>query len=259
MPRFRKKVCRECGRVYLRRYVRTSGILGWCGPSCYMKGYWRRREGKAAAEPPDPVDDSAIQEPRVMEALAVVLRGDSMEEEAMAEKQATDEVADNDETGELHLEVVVDRSLVPQTRFGEDNRISVEWVGRCWAWLTEGVPPTLMDVVVRDREVAKLLEPGQVRRVRAIERAVEAPEGTVDGLEVWMEFEEDPEPDRSAAARGLREGEKFRIANRGMRGEMKSKIGTLVRFTMGVVEVDGRRYGMGLRDLEPVDEPSESA
>ena len=31
-------------------------------------------------------------------------------------------------------------------------------------------------------------------------RPVETPEGTVDGLEVWMEFEEDTEPDRSAAA-----------------------------------------------------------
>ena len=28
---------------------------------------------------------------------------------------------------------------------------------------------------------------------------------------------------------------------------------------MGVVEVDGRRYGLGLRDLEPVNEPSELA
>ena len=258
MPKYRKKVCRECGRVYQRRHVRTSGTLGWCGPSCYMKDYWLRRKGKAAGEPPDPIDDSAIQEPRVIEALAAVLRGDRMEEEAMAEKQAADEVADNDETGDLHLEVVVDRSLVPQTRFGEDNRISVEWVGRCWAWLTEGVPPTLMDVVVRDREVAKLLEPGEVRRVRAVQRVVETLDGAVDGLEVWMEFEEDLEPDRSAAARGLREGGKVLIADRAGRGEIRSKIGTLVRFTMGVVEVDGRRYGLGLRDLEPLDGPTEA-
>ena len=27
MPRYRKKVCRECGRVYLRRYVRTNPQL----------------------------------------------------------------------------------------------------------------------------------------------------------------------------------------------------------------------------------------
>ena len=78
MPRHKKKVCRECGRVYQRQYLRTSGTLGWCGPSCYMKDYQRRREGKVAGEPPEPVVDSAIQEPRVIEALADVLRGDSM-------------------------------------------------------------------------------------------------------------------------------------------------------------------------------------
>ena len=33
----------------------------------------------------------------------------------------------------------------------------------------------LQDIVVRDREVVKLLEPGQVRRVRAIARPVETP------------------------------------------------------------------------------------
>ena len=94
-----------------------------------------------------------------------------------------------------------------------------------------------------------------MRRIRAVKRAVETPAGAVDRLEVWMEFEEDPEPDRSAAARGLWEGGKVRIAARAGRVEIKSKIGTLVRFTMGVVEVDGRRYGMGLRELEPVDGP----
>ena len=113
MPKYRKKVCRECGRVYQRRHVRTSGTLGWCGPSCYMKDYWLRRKGKAAGEPPDPIDDSAIQEPRVIEALAAVLRGDRMEEEAMAEKQAADEIADSDKTGELDINVVADRPLVP--------------------------------------------------------------------------------------------------------------------------------------------------
>ncbi len=129
--------------------------------------------------------------------------------------------------------------------------------GRCWAWLTKGEAPTLVDVAVKDREVVKLLEPGQVRRVRATERVGETPDGSVHGLEVWMEFEEDTEPDRSAAARGLREGGKVLIADRAGRGEIRSKIGTLVRFTMGVVEVDGRRYGLGLRDLEPVNEPCE--
>lgn len=137
MPGYRKKVCRECGRVYLRQYVRTSGTLGWCGPNCYMKDYQRRREGKAAGEPPDPVDDSAIQEPRVIEALAYVLRGDSMEREAMVEKQSSGEFEDDGEIGEFHLDVVADRAFVPQTRFGEDNSVGVEWVGRCWVWLTD--------------------------------------------------------------------------------------------------------------------------
>ena len=176
----------------------------------------------------------------------------------MAEKQAADEIADSDKTGELDINVVADRPLVPQTRFEEDNSVRVEWRGRCWAWLTGGEAPVLMEVAVSDGEIVKLLEPGAVRRVRAIERAVETPEGAVDGLEVWMEFEEDLEPDRSAAARGLREGGKVLIADRAGRGEIRSKIGTLVRFTMGVVEVDGRRYGLGLRDLEPLDGPTEA-
>ena len=68
MRGYRKKVCRECGRIYLRRYVRTSGTLGWSGPRCYLKSYSRRRKGKAAGEPPNPIDDSAIQNPRVMDA-----------------------------------------------------------------------------------------------------------------------------------------------------------------------------------------------
>ena len=109
-------MCRECGRVYLRRYVRTSGTLGWCDPGCYMKSYQRRREGKAAGEPPDPIDDSAIQETLVIATLAAVLREDSMQEAAMAEKQAADEIEDNDETGGLHLDVVADRGRGPDAR-----------------------------------------------------------------------------------------------------------------------------------------------
>ena len=77
------------------------------------------------------------------------------------------------ETGAMALEVVADRALVAQTRLGEDDRVEVEWVGRCWAWLTEGEAPSLMDVAVRDGEIVKLLEPGQVRRVRAMERTIE--------------------------------------------------------------------------------------
>ena len=72
-----------------------------------------------------------------------------------------------DDSGELFLEVVADRALVAQTRLGEDYRVGVEWEGRCWVWLTAGEAPSLMEVVVSEAEVAKLLEPGQVRRVRA--------------------------------------------------------------------------------------------
>ena len=80
-----------------------------------MKSYQRRREGKAAGELPDPVDDSAIQDPRVMEALAEVLREESMEE-AMAEEQSADGIEESDEAGKLRLEVVADRAPVAQTR-----------------------------------------------------------------------------------------------------------------------------------------------
>ena len=135
--------------------------------------------------------------------------------------------------------------------------MGVEWRGRCWAWLTEGEPPALMDVAVRDGEVAKLLEPGAIRRVRAIERAVETLEGVVDGIEVWMEFSGEPGPDRRATARGLSEGGKVRIAEGGLRAEINGKVGTLLQFTVGTVEVDGKRYSIGLKDLEPVDGPSE--
>ena len=253
MPRYRKKVCRECGRVYVRHYVRTSGALGWCGTSCYKKSYLRRKKGKAPGEPPDPFDDSDIQEPRVMESLADVLRRDSMKEAAMAVNEEAEETEDN---GAMDIDVVADRSLVPQTRFGEDNRVGVEWVGRCWAWQTEGEAPTLREVVVKDREVVKLLEPGQVRRVRAIERAVETPEGAVDGLEVWMKFQGDPEPDRTAAARGLYEGGMVRV-DADSYAAIKGKVGMLERFTAATLIVDGRRYIAGLTDLVPVDDPKE--
>ena len=68
MRGYMKKVCREYGRIYLRRYVRTSGTLGSCGPRCYLKSYSRQRKGKAAGEPPSPIDDSAKQYPRVIDA-----------------------------------------------------------------------------------------------------------------------------------------------------------------------------------------------
>jgi len=254
MPRYRKKVCRGCGRIYQRRYVRTSGVLGWCGPSCYLKSYHRRRKGTAADEPPVPFDDGAIREPRVLDALAHVLREASQEEGTVAGEAAAEETED---TGAMGIEVVADRALIAQTRLGGDGGVEVEWVGRCWAWLTEGDAPSLMDVVVRDGEIVKLLEPGQVRRVRAMERTIEMAGGEVVGLEVWMEssgFRAESEPDDRAAAMGLREGAKVRIAERSSH-ERRGKIGTLLRFTAAVVEVDGKRFGTGLEKLEPLDGP----
>ncbi len=252
MPRYRKKVCRECGRIYVRGYLRTTGVLGWCQPNCYAKDLKRRREGIPPGQPPRPVDDAGIREPRVLEALASVLREASPEDTAAGEM-------DTEEAGAMAIEVVADRAVVGETRLGEDGRVEVEWVGRCWAWLTEGDAPSLMDVVVRDGEIVKLLEPGQVRRVRAIERTLETAEGEVGGLEVWMEFRgfrAETEPDARAAAMGLREGAKVRIDG-GRYGADRGKIGTLLRFTAGVVEVDGKRFGTGLDKLEPLGSPDE--
>ena len=166
-------------------------------------------------------------------------------------------MAENGETVVLDIDVVADRPLVPQTRFEEDNSVMVEWRGRCWAWLPEAEAPALMDVVVGDREVVKLLEPGAVRRVRAIERAVETPEGAVDGLDVWIEFGRESELDRRATARGLWEGGTVRIAEGGLRAEINGKVGKLLQFTVGTVEVDGKRYSVGLKDLESLHDPTE--
>ena len=225
MTRYRKKACRECGRVYYRLFRRGAGEAGWCRPGCYLKDYWRRR--------------------RVAEGRADSPRESSSQEETMGE---------NGEIMVLDIDIVADRPLVPQTRFEEDSSVRVEWRGRCWAWLTEGEAPALMDVAVGDREVVKLLEPGTVRRVRATERTVETLEGAVDGLEVWMEFGRETEPDRRATARGLWEGGKVRIAEGGLRAEINGKVATLLQFTVGTVEVDGKRYSIGLKDLEPVAE-----
>ena len=68
-----KKVCRECGRIYLRRYVRTSGALRSCGPRCFLKSYSRQRKGKGAGQPPSPIDDSAIPYPRVIDATVLAI------------------------------------------------------------------------------------------------------------------------------------------------------------------------------------------
>ena len=254
MPSHRKKVCRVCGRIYLRRYVRQTSILGWCRPTCYFQDYKRRREGVAQGEPPKPVDDAAIREPQVLKALASVLR------EAAPHGRATAGYASAEETGVTTIEVAPDRALVAQPRPGEDGRDEVEWVGRCWVWMTDDKLPTLMAVVVRDGEIVKLLEPGQVRRVRAMERTIQTAGGEVDGLEVWMDFRgfrAEPEPELRATARGLREGGRVRIIGNRRRDD-RGKIGTLMWFTLGVVEVDGKRFGAGLGDLEPLDGPDGS-
>ena len=39
--KYRKKVCRECGSVYYRRFQRNAGTEGWCGGNGYMRDYRR--------------------------------------------------------------------------------------------------------------------------------------------------------------------------------------------------------------------------
>ena len=252
MPSYRKKVCRVCGRIYLRQYVRQTGVLGWCQPSCYFKDYKRRREGVAPGEPPKPVVVDAIRDPQVLAALARVLREAAPHGGTTAGDVAAGET---EETGVMAIEVVADRALVALPRLGEDGRDEVEWVGRCWAWLTEGEAASLMD-----GEIVKLLEPGQVRRVRAMERTIETAEAEVEGLEVWMDFRgfrAEREPEVRATARGLWEGGRVRIVGNRWRAD-RGKIGTLLWFTLGVVEVDGKRLGAGLGGLKPLDGPDGS-
>ena len=114
-------------------------------------------------------------------------------------------MAENEEIAELDIELVVERPIVPVTRFEEDGSVGVEWVGRCWAWLEEDGPPELRDVVVNDGEVVKLLEPGRLRRVRARQRPGETTDGG-EVLEVWIDLAREAPEDRRAAARGLFEG-----------------------------------------------------
>ena len=86
-------------------------------------------------EPPDPVNDDAVREPRVLEALAQVLGEASPQEIAAAENEEAEETQ---EPGVMAIEVTADRALIARTRPGEDGRAEVEWAGRCWAWLNEG-------------------------------------------------------------------------------------------------------------------------
>ena len=118
-------------------------------------------------------------------------------------------MTDNEEITGFNLDVVAEHSLVLQTRFYEDGRVGVEWVGRCWAWLNGGEAPALMDVVVRNGEVARLLTSGQVRHVRAMVWAVSTPGGRVAGLDVLTDLGWEPRTDPCAAARGLYEGGRY--------------------------------------------------
>ena len=152
----------------------------------------------------------------------------------------------------FNLDLVAERPLVAQTRFGEDGSIGVDWRGRCWAWLNGDEAPALAEVVVNDAETARLLFPGQVRRVRAMVRAVETAAGRVAGLEVLTDLGWEPRTEPCAAARGLHEGGKVRIVGGTVQRQLNGKVGTLLRYTSATVEVDGRRYGVGVRGLEPV-------
>ena len=206
MTSYRKKVCRGCGRVYQRRYRRNTGTMGWCGPTCYLKDYRRRMrtaEGQVVTDPSDALDDGTCEDPQVVETHGNSFQTSSLYEATMPE---TAEVEEIEWKEELDVDVVPERPLVATMTFGSDNRVGVEWQGRCWAWLTEGEAPVFMEVVVSGGELVKLLAPGEVQSVRAIARAVETPEGPVDGLEVWMDFGGEAQPDERATARGLYEG-----------------------------------------------------
>lgn len=167
-------------------------------------------------------------------------------------------MSENVEIAELDIDLVAERPIIPVTRFGDDGSVGVEWVGRCWVWLEEGGPPELRDVVVKDGEVVKLLEPGQVRRVQASERPGEAPDGGGEVLEVWIDLGREAPEDRRAAARGLFEGGMVRIVEDSFQTELAGRIGRLVRFPTATVEVDGRGHIVSINDLEPVEEPPDS-
>ena len=166
-------------------------------------------------------------------------------------------MSENVEIAEFDVDLVAERPIIPVTRFGEDGSAGVEWVGRCWVWLEEDRPPELRDVVVNDGEVVKLLEPGQVRRVRARQRPDETPEGGGGVLEVWIDLAREAPEDRRAAARGLFEGGMVRIVEDSFQTELAGRIGRLVRFPTATVEVGGRGHIVSINDLEPVEESPE--
>ena len=164
---------------------------------------------------------------------------------------------ENEEIAELDIDLVAERPIIPVTRFEDDGSVGVEWAGRCWAWLEEEGPPELRDVVVSDGEVVKLLEPGQVRRVRARKRPGETTGGGGEVL-VWVDLPREAPEDRRAAARGLFEGGMVRIAEGSFQKELAGRIGRLVRFPSATVEVDGRGHIVSIMDLAPVEESPDS-
>ena len=96
-------------------------------------GLRRRREGKAPGEP-DPVNDDAVREPRVLEALAQVLGEASPQEIAAAENEEAEEAQ---EPGVMAIEVTADRALIARTRPGEEAGPKLS-----------GEAPSIIDVVV---------------------------------------------------------------------------------------------------------------
>ena len=166
MPRYKKKVCRVWPDLRAERQGR-----GLVPAPLLHAGLRKRREGKALGEPPDPVNDDAVREPRVLEVLAQVLGEASPQEIAAAENEEAEE------TGVMAIEVTADRALIARTRPGEEGRAEVEWGGSFDHRRGS-----------RDGEIVKLLEPGCERRVRAREQTIERDEGEVDGLKLWMEL-----------------------------------------------------------------------
>ena len=234
-----EKVCRGCGRVYYRQFRRNSGREGWCGGRCYMRAYRRSLRESAKGQPA-----GAARAGRDELSGPLVRCQDTLE--------GRETMTESEEIIGFNLDLVAERPLVAQTRFAEDGGIGVDWRGRCWAWLNGDEAPALVEVVVNDAETARLLFPGQVRQVRAMVRAVETAAGRVAGLEVLTDLGWEPRTEPCAAARGLHEGGKVRILGGTVQQGLSGKVGTLLRYTSATVEVDGRRYGVGVRGLEPV-------
>ena len=148
-------------------------------------------------EPPDPVNDAAVRDARVLEALAPMLREEASSQEIAAAEN--DEAEGTQEPGVMAIEVTADRALIAWTRPGEDGRAEVEGRVVAGRGLARGVSFDHRRGG-RDGEVVKLLEPGCLWRVRAMEQTIERDEGrgrqpgTVDGVQG---FRAEPEPRQS--------------------------------------------------------------